>query len=164
MSDQPVVMNDTRNRWVQEAMKGGANVQQTGERPREDQVRHLPGGLNRVAHEAGAHSGFVDGEIRAGSHLLNHVATHRERDSQGRLVLREEYAERDESGELLGSRDVVWAHTEEASGAARAMGYGGPGVRSRQLVESRFTSAKQFAISLPDDYEYGPNSPHRKES
>ena len=163
MSGKPIAMNDTRNRFVQEAVKGGEQVQETGERPRQDQVRLLPGGLNRVAHEEGTHSGFADTEIRAGDHLLNHVATHRERGPDGKLILREEYAEREQSGELLGSREVVWESTGEASTAARAMGFAGMG-KSRQLVSSRFTSAKQFAISLPDDYEYGPGSKFREEA
>lgn len=163
MTEKRVVMRDARNRFVQEAAKGGEAVQVTGETPRQDQVRHLPGGLNRVAHEEGTHSGFTDTEVRAGDHLLNHVATHRERDSSGKLILREEYAERDESGELLGSREVVWESTGEASTAARAMGFAGM-AKSRQLVSSRFTSAKQFAISLPDDYEYGPGSKYREEA
>lgn len=153
MSDKPVVMNDSRNRFVQQATSG-AEPQQTGERPRQDQVRHLPGGQNRVAHEGGTSSGFFDSEVRAGDHLLNHVATHRERRTDGSLVLREEYAERDQSGELLGSREVVWEQGD-------AVGMAGHPVRV--LTESRFTSVKQFAITLPDDYEYGAGSPYRKE-
>lgn len=155
MSEKRVAMNDGRNRFVQEALKGGDGVQETGEQPREDRVRHLPGGLNRVAHEPGTHSGFFDSEVRAGDHLLNHVATHRERRADGSLILREEYAEREESGELLGSREVVWESTDQLGLA---------GVQTRMLTASRFTSAKQFAISLPDDYEYGPDSKFRRDA
>lgn len=153
MSDKPLVMSDARNRFVQQALSG-AEAQETGERPRQDQVRHLPGGQNRLAHEPGTSSGFFDSEVRAGDHLLNHVATHRERRADGSLVLREEYAERDQSGELLGSREVVWEQGDQLGLA---------GAKTRVLTESRFTSARQFAVSLPDDYEYGPGSPYRKE-
>lgn len=153
MSDKPVVMNDARNAFVQQATSGAEPVQ-TGERPRMDQVRHLPGGQHRIAHEGGTSSGFFDSEVRAGDHLLNHVATHRERRDDGSLVLREEYAERAQNGELLGSREVVWEQGEDVGLA---------GVKTRVLTESRFTSARQWSISLPDDYEYGPSSPYRKE-
>lgn len=155
MSDGKIVVKGTGNRFVEEALKPPERVPETGEMPRENQIRHLPNGQWRVAHEAGTTSGFFDDEVRAGDHLLNHVATHRERRSDGSLILREEYAEREVSGELLGSREVVWETTDQVGLA---------GNRTRVLTESRFTSAKQFAISLPDDYEYGPSSPYRKET
>jgi hypothetical protein len=150
----PIALNDSSNRFVQEALKPLEHVAETGEQPREDQVRHLPGGQWRLSHEQGSHSGLFDSEIRAGDNLLNHVATHRERRSDGSLILREEYAERTLQGELLGSREVVWESSDRD-------GMGGQ--KTRVLTESRFTSAKQFAISLPDGYQYGPNSPYREE-
>lgn len=77
---------------------------------------------DRTKAKPGTDSGMWDDEVRAGDNLLNKIG--RERDyNRGTLV--EEFIERDQSGEIVGTREVTWERTDDSG-------------RTMVLTKSRF--------------------------
>lgn len=65
---------------------------------------------DRVKAKGGSSTGLWDDEVRAGENLLNKTGVERDYD-RGTLV--EEYIERNQQGEIVGTREVTWERTDD---------------------------------------------------